>query len=263
MLPSLIYDKIIDGNYKQFLDKDLANCIDSLPAESHLKSILKQSFVINRPMNKVGGDGYWLYDNGQEFFLVVFDCMGHGPLANIMTRKYVKVIETVVKKEKFSYPSVILEQIHHHIAQEFGNIGDDRVGSGADMGVVSYKPSSRKLQYAGAKMDLAQISDGQISLQKGDKLQVGEIFDRNHVYNTTEMKLPKSSSTFFLYSDGATDLMGGEKNKKMGKKRLINILERSYFLPVEEARSYIEKQLNLWMGDNMQIDDILLIGFTI
>ncbi len=263
MLPSLAYDKIIEGNHKQFLDKDLANYIDTISSESSMRTILKQSFVINRPMNKVGGDGYWICDSGKEMFLVVFDCMGHGPLANIMTRKYVKVIETVIKDEKITLPSTILEKIHQHLASEFASVGDDRVGSGADIGVVSYKPSSRKLKYAGAKMDLAYITNGQIDLMKGGKLQVGEIFDREHAYDTVEIKLPKSSSTFFLYSDGATDLIGGENNKKMGRKRLINILESSYFLPVEEAKNYIEKQLNLWMGDNMQIDDILLIGFTI
>ena len=90
MIPSLVYDKIVEGNYKQFLDETLANYIDSIPKDSYFRSIIKQSFVINKPMNKVGGDGYWVHDNGNELFLVVFDCMGHGPLASIMTRKYVK-----------------------------------------------------------------------------------------------------------------------------------------------------------------------------
>ena len=82
-------------------------------------------------------------------------------------------------------------------------------------------------------------------------------------YNLQEIKL-KENDWVFMYSDGFYDQFGGTfpKNKSMGSTRFKNILQDSVNknkLSSVDFKNYFFE----WMGDQEQIDDVLLIGFTL
>jgi serine phosphatase RsbU (regulator of sigma subunit) len=106
-------------------------------------------------------------------------------------------------------------------------------------------------------------SDGKKSLYelKGDIYSIGAS-NRNHVF--TEQTIPiVKSDRIYLFSDGYTDQFGGEKDKKYNRLRLRNTLLSSHQLSIEEQKELLEKELNDWMGQQEQTDDITLMALEI
>ncbi|HHP7240945.1 MAG TPA: PP2C family protein-serine/threonine phosphatase [Cyclobacteriaceae bacterium] len=266
MLPSLISESGKDKGFKSNLrDESLVNYFSSFPEESLIKKFFKNAFIINRPMSGVGGDGYWLYyeEDIGLVYVIVYDCMGHGRLASIMTRIYLNAIKEVVETKKVRDPAEILTEIHATIGRNFKDKQDKQVGSGADMGVLKFDTNNRKVLFAGAKMDLVHISGNMVNRIKADKKQLGVLFDYKHDYHTNDIAIPETkTSNFYLFSDGVTDLIGGPNDKKLKFSNLLEILKGVQKIPIEGQKQAIEKEFNNWAGHNTQLDDLLMIGIS-
>jgi serine phosphatase RsbU (regulator of sigma subunit) len=63
-----------------------------------------------------------------------------------------------------------------------------------------------------------------------------------------------------MYSDGYQDQFGGDLGKKFMKKRFLELIHKIADLPIEEQQQQLELTLNDWMGDEKQVDDILVMG---
>ena len=63
-----------------------------------------------------------------------------------------------------------------------------------------------------------------------------------------------------MFSDGYQDQFGGERGKRIMKKRFKDLLIKSYNLPMIEQKQILEKFLNNWKGNEDQIDDITVMG---
>ena len=69
--------------------------------------------------------------------------------------------------------------------------------------------------------------------------------------------------TFYLFTDGFPDQFGGQDSKKFGYRRFREQLLRNSSISMSDNKILLEKALSEWMGNNGQIDDILVIGFRI
>ena len=77
------------------------------------------------------------------------------------------------------------------------------------------------MRYAGAKTNLYQKIDEEVVEIKGDKKSLGyERKEHPIKFKVTEFDLDQNPS-FFIFSDGVTDPVGGEKKLMYGKKRVI------------------------------------------
>ena len=65
-----------------------------------------------------------------------------------------------------------------------------------------------------------------------------------------------------MFSDGYQDQFSSENGKKIGVKRLTQLLKEMEELPWEEREARLEEYLLTWKGTEMQIDDILVMGFN-
>ena len=226
---------------------------------------IPEAFIINKPMTgSVGGDGYWVHEKGEVTYIAVFDCMGHGHLASMMTRIYTNALKKVVVDHEIDYAGSILRYLHHEIEVKFGGKEDKQLSTGADFGVVKIDRSRREMEFAGAKMDLYQVTDGTLNVVKADRMQVGEMFEYRHDYNTIDIDIKKpGASTFYLMSDGIKDLIGGPSDKKLGSAGVKNLFESNHDKPMEEQKEFIINFIDDWAGSNKQFDDIVLVGFSL
>ena len=246
--------KIEDGARKNYFSQ--------FPTESTLKKRIPNSFIINNPMTTVGGDGYWFHQDEDTVFLAVFDCMGHGHLASMMTRIYTKALQKIVVENGVLFPNQILFQIHQEIQSKFHE-KKSQLGTGADFGMVRFNIPLNEMEFAGAKMNLFEVRDGELYIIKADRMQVGEYFDHPHDYKTVIFDLHKKrNSNFYLFSDGLKDLIGGPQNKKFGSTNLKLLLEENYQLSMPDQKRNIGTHLAKWQGSNNALDDVLLIGFN-
>ncbi|WP_109829713.1 PP2C family protein-serine/threonine phosphatase [Reichenbachiella versicolor] len=247
-------------------DKPLSTYYSTLPKESNLKKILEDTFVINEPLEEVGGDCYWVYEFENMVFISVFDCMGHGKSANVMTKAYIQALNNVIVVDKVHTPDKILLDVHLEIKKKFADNKELIVGCAADIAVlrIDFNGVNRTLHYAGAKTALVHNLNGDIDRIKGDRIQVGDLFDFDRTYTSHSMKLPvDKKAVLFLFSDGVTDLVGGVRNKKLGYANLQELLERVKDEPFETQKKQLKKYFKLWSGPNKPVDDLLFTGLKI
>ena len=68
---------------------------------------------------------------------------------------------------------------------------------------------------------------------------------------------------FYLYTDGFIDQAGGPKNFPFGRNRLKKLLTDVHKKDFIQQKGLVEKELKDYQGDELQRDDITLIGFKI
>jgi serine phosphatase RsbU (regulator of sigma subunit) len=69
--------------------------------------------------------------------------------------------------------------------------------------------------------------------------------------------------TFYLFSDGFPDQFDSRNIKKFGYRKFREQLLKNNSKSIAESKIILEKVLSEWMGENSQIDDIMVIGFRI
>ena len=254
-------DKILES-LARLEDGAKKNYLNLFP-EEQIQGIL-DAFIINKPMTgSVGGDGFWVHQDSENLYLAVFDCMDHGHLASVMTRVYTNSFKKVVDEQGIHDPGEILKQLHQEIQNKFENKENRQVGSGADVGLVKIGISEMRMEFAGAKMDLLKVVDQEVDTIKADKLQIGEMFEYEHTYKTQNLPIDLSKRTnYYLSSDGFRDLVGGPDNKKLGKKKMFELLSDYYKLSMKAQKTVFTNFIKDWSGSVEPLDDVLIIGFS-
>lgn len=243
-------------------DEARQNYFSLFPDDDSLRKLIPESFVINKPMNTVGGDGYWVHKAENCLYLVIFDCMGHGHLASMMTRIYANIVKKKIVDNEEEFPNRMLTDIHEAIKSKFEGKENMLLATGADFGIVKVNLDLKEMEYSGAKMNLFEVTDGQLNIIKADRMQIGDLFDYYHEYKTNIIDLKKrKNSSFFMLSDGIKDLIGGPSKKKLGSSKLKELLETAGELPILKQKEYIKDYLFKWKGSNQALDDALIIGF--
>ncbi|HEY4786857.1 MAG TPA: SpoIIE family protein phosphatase, partial [Bacteroidales bacterium] len=65
----------------------------------------------------------------------------------------------------------------------------------------------------------------------------------------------------YLFTDGYVDQFGGPSNKKFKYPAFRDLLLDIHSLPLKKQGQKVAETLELWKGKNMQVDDILVVGF--
>jgi serine phosphatase RsbU (regulator of sigma subunit) len=108
--------------------------------------------------------------------------------------------------------------------------------------------------------DLVYIRDKKLEEVKADNLSVSLLSYDSGPFTMKEIDCRKGD-VFYLFSDGYMDQFGGENNKKFLRHRFYDTLLEIHELPMLNQKELLEKKLNEWMKDNIQTDDITVMGF--
>ena len=124
-----------------------------------------------------------------------------------------------------------------------------------------------RIEFAGAKMPLLLLRSTpslphELIELRGDHMPIG-IYE-NILRPFTLQTIPiMPGDSIYMFSDGYCDQFGGPELKKFKKKNLIKLLAEIHTLNMTEQRNRLKKNLDDWMGDLPQVDDILLLGIKI
>ncbi len=231
-----------------------------MPDEEDMRDLLPGVFVINKPKENVGGDGFWLYQKDHLLFLAVFDCMGEGHLASMMTRIYANALKKLVVDYKIEFPGAILQFIHREIQSRFKDKENIQLSTGADLGIIKLDLKENKLEFSGAGMDLLKENGSRIEIIKGESRKIGQLDSASQEYNSTSFS-EKDKSRYYLATDGVTDLIGGSSLKRLGVENFKIVLRNSLKYPIEKRKGKIWSDLMKWSGLKDQNDDILILSF--
>ena len=236
------------------------------PDEDHMKAFFEDYVVFNLPKDIVGGDFHWFKSFGDKAIAIVADCTGHGVPGGFITVLGNLFIESSTGDHPKS-PDEILSDINNELVTVLKQHEKDAIQDGMDLGICLIDKKTRKILFSGSRNGVYVVNKkGDLKEIKGDYTPVGGFYSKkekinNRKYETHEINL-KKDEWVFMYSDGYYDQFGGDRNKSMGSTRFKDILVsavKNEKLQTSDFKNYFFN----WMGENEQLDDVLLMGFTL
>ncbi|NJO02267.1 MAG: SpoIIE family protein phosphatase [Bacteroidia bacterium] len=235
-----------------------------LPSQRQVQSFFPNSFVLFRPRDHVSGDFYWIAAKGFKRLIIAADCTGHGIPGALMAMIGDTLLKQIINIHQVYSPECVLQELHRYLVRSL-NQTESNIRDGMELAVCLIDDQKRKLYFAGARRPLVYIQNQQMFIIRGDRREIGGINhgdSRNYQRHVIDLSVPTS---FYIFSDGYQDQMGGPRNKKFMSRQLHSVLMQIHNLPMPEQQRMLEDTLQNWMNDTQQpqIDDVLLIGVRI
>jgi serine phosphatase RsbU (regulator of sigma subunit) len=232
-----------------------------LPSEAYLKKHIEQSFIYFRPKDIVSGDFYWIGEKNNKVFIIAADCTGHGVPGALMSMIGLEIIGKTINENEIETPSKILDILNRGLEKTFtsGKNTDHIIKDGMDVGICIIDQTKRKMCFAGAYFPLYLIRNNNLIEIKGDKIVIGMNTD-NLPYTDHDIDL-FDDDMFYLFSDGYVDQFGGSENRKFMYRRFRYLLLNIHKFPIADQKAILDDNIRTWMGRNVQVDDMLIIGF--
>ncbi|MFO7658938.1 MAG: PAS domain S-box protein [Bacteroidales bacterium] len=234
-----------------------------LPDTDIIRVHLPNSFIFYKPRDVVSGDFPWFFKRGNDIYIAVVDCTGHGVPGALLSFIGYFSLNSIVDHERKMTSAEILDQLHYGVRKTLKqDMEDAEARDGMDIAFCKINHHDREVQYAGAHRPLYLLRNGELIEFKGDRKAIGGIPHRkkeeqkftNHVINY----IP--GDKIFFFSDGLTDQLGGEEDKKYSPKRVRELILENKDLTMEKLNAYFVNDFDKWKGNTKQIDDVLLIG---
>jgi serine phosphatase RsbU (regulator of sigma subunit) len=238
-----------------------------MPPEGYFNELLDESFILYRPKDIVSGDFFWIRQVNQYIVLAAADCTGHGVPGAFMSLLGISYLNEIVQRREITEAAQVMNELRHQIKHSLRQHGQpDESKDGIDMAICVIDQKNRTMQYAGAfnPLYLIREENGKPGLieYKADRMPLGYHQGKDRAFTNHEIKL-EIGDTFYLFSDGYIDQKGGPNQKKFMSKRFKNLLLDIHEEPMFDQKIRLEKKLTSWMGNQSQIDDILVVGVRV
>jgi len=134
-------------------------------------------------------------------------------------------------------------------------------GLGERLG-IGCSANENKIEFAGAHRPLYILREGELTIFKGDRKAIGGLRHpkkKETDFETHEYSYRRGDKIFF-FSDGLTDQMGGPDGNKYSPSRVRDILLKNPGFTIRQFHKFFEYDFSTWLGNERQLDDVLLIG---
>ena len=252
-------NEILDSiNYAQRIQSAM------LPPVSYVDELLIENFILFKPRDIVSGDFYWIKQVNQYIVLVAADCTGHGVPGAFMSMLGISFLNEIVQRREITRADQVLNELRNHIKHALRQRGQpDESKDGMDMALCVIDKKNNMIQYAGANNPLYLIRDvegtPELTEIKADRMPLGYYQGKDVSFTNHDIHL-ETGDALYIFSDGYIDQKGGKGNKKFMSKNFKNLLLNIYDQPMFEQEKVLDRTLRDWMGNQNQMDDILVIG---
>lgn len=235
-----------------------------LPPEAYITELLNENFILYKPKDIVSGDFYWIKQVKHYIILVSADCTGHGVPGAFMSMLGISHLNEIVQNREVTQANQILNELRKQIKNSLRQSGN-REGSrdGIDIALCVIDTRKNIMQYSGANNPIYIISNnnGESVFKeiKADPMPVGVHFSSDKSFTNHEVQL-EIGDTFYIFSDGFIDQIGGNNNHRFTSEKFKKLLFDIHDQPMYEQKEILEQTLKDWMGVHAQRDDILVIG---
>ncbi|MBQ1698192.1 MAG: serine/threonine-protein phosphatase, partial [Bacteroidales bacterium] len=235
-----------------------------LPSEEILKESFQDVFLFWRPRDIVSGDFYWMKRIGDTVIFTVADCTGHGVPGAFMSMLGVSFLnEICVDFNAETHPAQILEEMRRKVITTLKQSNDAaEQKDGMDMALCILNLNTMKMQFAGANNGMYLVRGDELTEYKPVRCPIG-IYLKLKPFENRDVDV-QHGDYIYMFSDGYADQFSYD-NQKYTSRRLkeliidINTKTKS----AAEQSSLLNTALELWRGDNEQLDDILIGGYQI
>ena len=270
---------------KQIVEKQKEEIVDSiryaeriqksiLPTMAEIEGLFGENFVLFKPRDIVSGDFYWFGKTHQDHpwkgktnlrHFAAVDCTGHGVPGALMSMLGHNSLEQCLTAKGVESPGDALNFLNNEIiaALQHDSSGELNVNDGMDIAFCTYDPAARLLAFAGAKNNLYILRKGEFIVLKGDRKAIGlEEIHADNGFTNHEIKL-EQGDTVYTFTDGYPDQFGGERNKKLMSKTLLQKIADFAHLEMADQKDALLHAFDEWRGENEQIDDVCVLGIRV
>jgi phosphoserine phosphatase RsbU/P len=233
------------------------------PTNETLQELLSDFFILNMPRNIVSGDFYWAGKINNSHIIAVTDCTGHGISGAFMTMAGIAFLNEILNRRITSDAAGILYELRLLVMNLLKQKGEEgEAADGMDITLIIFDEDKKQLQFAGANNPLYIIRNGELFIHKGDRMPIGIHMNFDKPFTNQDIPLQKGDM-IYMFTDGYADQFGGPKNKKFRYKQFQELLLEIHNKPLNKQNEVLSRTIVDWMGDNEQIDDILILGFKV
>ena len=235
-----------------------------LPHPGFIREIFREYFIFYRPKDIVSGDFYWFtQDNGYDYVAAV-DATGHGVPGAFISLLGFNLLNTILNEHPAIQPAALMDKLNQGFSERmFKHYEEETLRDSMDLALCRIDQKTKKLQYSGAYSPLWIARNGDMLVQKPDKLSVGsfnEFPDKKYTNHEYDLE---AGDMIYLFSDGYADQFGGPKSKKFMYKNLKNLLLTNSHKKADEQKSILDRTYTEWKGEQEQVDDIVIIGVRV
>lgn len=258
-------NKIVEEKNKDILDsityaKRIQEAI--LPSERKWQTLLPDSFVQYFPKDIVAGDFYWLEETDEYIFVAAADCTGHGVPGAMVSVICSNALTKAVLEENIYHTDQILNRTNELVIEKL-SYASATIQDGMDICLIRLSKINRNdLQYSGANRPLFIIKDkDEIVEIKPTKQPIGQY--ENAIPFIRHELTSKQGDCLFLFTDGITDQFGGDKGKKIGKRKFVDFLQSNTKVSMPDQGILLTNYFQTWKKSVEQVDDVCVIGIRI
>ena len=197
-------------------------------------------------------------------FFAAVDCTGHGVPGAFMSIVGHNNLKNALQKTNGESPAKVLDELNRGVSETLHQKEDGSSSKdGMDIACCAINFETLELEYAGAYNPLYILRDGEIEQIKANKFPIGSFLTKKVDQFTNNKVQLRKGDILYLFSDGYADQFGGAKSRKLMYKRFRELLISISYLPMAEQRNQLDDFLNDWMGDEEQVDDIIVMGVKV
>jgi serine phosphatase RsbU (regulator of sigma subunit) len=250
---------------------DFASLIQKTFYHNHtvIDEFFEDSFITLKEREAVGGDIvlFEKIDDDQALFFII-DCTSHGVpgafVSMIVKTLQRQILNSVLIKNEEISPANILRYFNQEIKDllhQTSNHSPSNVGF--DGQVLYYNKSKNIIKFASARNDVIVINNNEVTRYRGDKHSVGyKDSDAEYQFSEYEIKI-EDEICLYMYSDGYTDQLGGNKIMPYGIKKTIDNITKCMSEDMSSQNKFLISELEEYQGDEEQNDDISFVGLKI
>lgn len=235
-----------------------------LPSEDNMRDVLGDFFLLWIPRDGVGGDAYWVKRNGEYSYLAVFDCTGHGVPGAFLTLIVNSLFEQCCDQICCNNPAALLSKMNKGLKYALSQHGKRKLSDdGLEGGVCCIDWRQGVLHFAGARSFLYLAGSDGVRTIKGDRSGVGFVdvpLDQKFVNHSISLS---GVEMVYLFTDGITDQIGGEKRLPLGRRRLQDWMSKWSQASLAAQKQELQALFEDYKGGNAQRDDVTVLGFAI
>lgn len=224
-----------------------------LPGEQEVAKAFDQFFVIDMPQDVVGGDFYWFKDTKEYLYIALIDCTGHsvqGAMSailcfNLLNKAWEKNLGHPIKQTVIDFYQMLQETN----SKKYSSVGEE---VGAELGLLQINKTTKKSKWCSTGIAMIAVCN-KVELHKTRK---------SVMFNPTRVKeksLSLADKKVLLFSDGIIDQFDQTDKKKLGYKGITSFVKEEK----DFSFNYYQSRIQDWMKDNLQYDDISMIGVAV
>ncbi len=259
---------------RDLIDEKNANITSSIKYASHIQNavlpptelidkLLPDNFILSKPKDIVSGDFYWLSERDNKIVFTIADCTGHGVPGAFMSLLGITLLNEIVNNQGIISSDAIVTELRDSLIRSLKQSRKDITTSdGFDIALCVLDYQQKRIQYTGGMSNLVYIHDGNLNVIRADRNSVCVVYNNLDPFTMKEINFEKGDM-LYLFSDGYQDQFGGEHDRKYLVHRFYTLLLNIHKMPMIKQKERLEKNLKEWMGDNVQTDDITVMGIRL